>query len=48
MVTQEQRPNLQEEFSIYRYNHVIEDEITEGDSRQIENRTIEVNVIVDF
>jgi len=27
---------------------VIEDEITEGDSRQIENRTIEVNIIVDF
>lgn len=33
MITEESKPNLQEEFSIYRYKHLIEEELVEGDLR---------------
>ncbi|EAR83935.1 PAS domain S-box protein (macronuclear) [Tetrahymena thermophila SB210] len=48
MITEEQKPNLQEEFSIYRYKHLIEEELIEGDLRGQENKGIEVNNIVTF
>jgi len=48
MITEESKPNLQEEFSIYRYKHLIEEELVEGDLRVQENKGIEVNNIVVF
>ncbi|KAL4485750.1 hypothetical protein ABPG72_012290 [Tetrahymena utriculariae] len=48
MYTSELKPNMQEEFSIYSYNHIIEDELKENDLRNTENKTIEVNSIIQF
>jgi hypothetical protein len=31
MVTEENKPNIQEEFSIYRYKNLIEEELVEND-----------------
>ncbi|KAL4466115.1 hypothetical protein ABPG74_004352 [Tetrahymena malaccensis] len=48
MYTSELKPNIQEEFSIYSYNNIIEDELKENDLRNTENKTIEINSIVQF
>lgn len=48
MITEESKPNLQEEFSIYRFKHLIEEELIEGDMRGQENKGVEVNNIVSF
>ncbi|KAL4459259.1 hypothetical protein ABPG73_001296 [Tetrahymena malaccensis] len=42
------KPNFQEEFSIYRYKHIIEEEMVENDIRTQESKGIEVNSIVNF
>ncbi|EAR83936.2 PAS domain S-box protein (macronuclear) [Tetrahymena thermophila SB210] len=42
------KPNFQEEFSIYRYKHIIEEEMVENDVRTQESKGIEVNSIVNF
>lgn len=31
MITEENKPNVQEEFSIYRYKNLIEEEMIESD-----------------
>jgi len=48
MITEENKPNLQEEFSIYRYKNLIEEEMIENDLRNSENKGVDVNVIVQF
>lgn len=48
MITEENKPNLQEEFSIYRYKNIIEEEMVEADIRASETKGIDVNVIVHF
>jgi PAS domain S-box-containing protein len=48
MKTEENKPNIQEEFSIYRYKNLIEEEMVEYDLRSTETKGIDVNVIVHF
>ena len=48
LITEENKPNLQEEFSIYRYKNLIEEEMIENDLRNSENKGVDVNVIVQF
>ena len=48
MITEENKPNLQEEFSIYRYKNLIEEEMIENYLRNSENKGVDVNVIVQF
>ncbi|CAD8089671.1 unnamed protein product [Paramecium primaurelia] len=48
MITEENKPNLQEEFSIYRYKNLIEEEMIENDMRTSENKGVDVNIIVVF
>lgn len=46
--TGECKPNLQEEFSIFRYKHLIEEEMAEADALSAESKGVEVNTIVQF
>lgn len=48
MITEECKPNIQEEFSIYRYKNIIEEEMIENDNRNTENKGVDVNIIVHF
>lgn len=48
MMTEECKPNMQEEFSIYRYKNIIEEEMVENDNKNTENRGVDVNIIVHF
>ncbi len=48
MITEENKPNLQEEFSIYRYKSLIQEEMVEADIRTSETKGIDVNNIVEF
>ena len=48
MVTEENKPNIQEEFSIYRYKNLIEEELIENDQRSIDSKGVDVNIIVVF
>lgn len=48
MITEDNKPNVQEEFSIYRYKNLIEEEMVENDLRNLEARGVDVNVIVLF
>ncbi|KAM3130308.1 hypothetical protein pb186bvf_017604 [Paramecium bursaria] len=48
MITEENKPNMQEEFSIYRYKNLIEEEMQENDQRAQENKGIDVNMMVIF
>ena len=49
MITEEQKPNLKEEFSIYRYKNIIEDELVEEDRINTENEGgVDVNTLVNF
>lgn len=48
MITEENKPNLQEEFSIYRYKNLIEEEMVENDTRNSESKGVDVNIIVVF
>ena len=48
LCTDECKPNLQEEFSIFRYKHLIEEEMAEADALNAESKGVEVNTIVQF
>ena len=48
MITEESKPNMTEEFSIYRYKNLIEEEMVETDTRNSENKGTDVNLIVVF
>lgn len=48
MITEENKPNMEEEFSIYRYKNLIEEEMIEVDARTSESKGVDVNVIVHF
>jgi hypothetical protein len=48
MIAEENKPNLQEDYSIYRYKNLIEEEMLEGDIRTSETKGIDVNIIVHF
>jgi hypothetical protein len=48
MITEENKPNIQEEFSIFRFKNLIEEEMVESDIRTSESKGIDVNIIVHF
>lgn len=48
MITKEHKPNLLEDFSIYRYKNLIEEEMIENDIRNSESKGMDVNIIVHF
>ena len=48
MIALEAKPSFEEEFAIFRYKNIIEDEIIENDLKHIEAKGIDVNLIVDF
>jgi hypothetical protein len=48
MITEESKPNIQEELSIYRYKNIIEEEMIETDMRNAEMKAVDVNNIVHF
>lgn len=48
MMTEENKPNIQEEFSIFRYKNFIEREMIDSDQRNNEQKGVDVNIIVFF
>ncbi len=48
MITEEQKPNIQEEFGIFRYKQLIEDELIENDTRGIQESKSDINNMVIF
>ena len=48
MKTELNKPNIQEEFSIYRYKNLIEDEMIENDNRESDQKFFDVSNIVIF
>ena len=48
MIARDNKPNVEQEFSIYRYKSLIEEEIIDDDNRNSETKGIDVNVIVQF
>ena len=48
MLTEENKPSLQEEFSIYRYKNIIEEKMIESDQKYTESKGFDVNSIVTF
>ena len=48
MITEDNKPSLEEEFSIYRYKNLIEEEMIENDTRNSESKGVDVNIIVHF
>ncbi len=48
MITEENKPNLQEEFSVFRYKYFIEREMVDSDLRSNEQKGVDVNIIVLF
>jgi len=48
MITEDNKPNMEEEFSIYRYKNLIEEEMIENDARTSESKGVDVNIIVHF
>lgn len=48
MIAKDNKPSVEQEFSIFRYKSLIEEEIIEEDSRNSETKGIDVNVIVHF
>jgi len=48
MKTEETRPDIQEEFSVFRYKNIIEKEMMESDIRNANSRGIDVNIVVYF
>ena len=48
MVTEDNKPNMQEEFSIFRYKDFIEREMIESDRLNNEQKGVDVNIIVVF
>ncbi|EAR98621.2 PAS domain S-box protein (macronuclear) [Tetrahymena thermophila SB210] len=48
MIAREHKPNIQEEFSIFRFANLIEDEIKDSDEKTGDTRNVDVNKIVLF
>eukprot|EP00331_Platyophrya_macrostoma_P019490 CAMPEP_0176470080 /NCGR_PEP_ID=MMETSP0127-20121128/40245_1 /TAXON_ID=938130 /ORGANISM="Platyophrya macrostoma, Strain WH" /LENGTH=784 /DNA_ID=CAMNT_0017864311 /DNA_START=1009 /DNA_END=3359 /DNA_ORIENTATION=- len=48
MITEQYKPNMQEQFSIHRYKNIIEEEMIEYDIRTTESKGMDVNIIVHF
>mmetsp|Transcript_28675 Transcript_28675/g.25656 ORF Transcript_28675/g.25656 Transcript_28675/m.25656 type:complete len:330 (-) Transcript_28675:1834-2823(-) len=48
MITETYKPNIEEEFSIFRYKNLIEEEMVENDIKNNESKGIDVNQIVAF
>jgi len=48
MIADENKPTIEEEFSIHRYKNIIEEAIIESDNKISENKGVNVNIIVDF
>jgi len=48
MIALDAKPSIEEEYAIFRYKNIIEDEIIENDQKHIELKGIDVNLIVDF
>jgi len=48
MITEDNKPSVEEEFSIYRYKNIIEEEMIENDARNSETKGVDVNIIVYF
>ncbi|KAL4450352.1 hypothetical protein ABPG74_009058 [Tetrahymena malaccensis] len=48
MIAREHKPNIQEEFSIFRFANQIEDEIKDSDEKTGDTRNVDVNKIVLF
>ena len=48
MIAKGNKPSVEQEFSIYRYKSLIEEEIIEEDSKNSETKGIDVNVIWHF
>ena len=48
MKSEEIRPDIQQEFSVFRYKNIIEKEMMEIDIRHANSRGIDVNMIVHF
>lgn len=46
--TDENKPQIQIEFAIFRYKNIIEEEIVEHDANNSENKGIDVNILVLF
>ena len=43
MITEENKPNIQEEFSIFRYKNIIEEELVDVDLKAIEAKGVDLN-----
>ena len=43
MITEENKPNVQEEFSIFRYKNLIEEELVDQDLKTQETKGVDVN-----
>jgi PAS domain S-box-containing protein len=48
MIADENKPTIEEEFSIHRYKNIIEEAIIDSDNKISENKGVNVNIIVDF
>jgi PAS domain S-box-containing protein len=48
MIARENKPSVEQEFAIYRYKSLIEEEIIDDDSKTSETKGIDVNIIVHF
>ena len=48
MAVKEYRPNLQEDFAIFRYKNIIEEELKESDMRNAEATGIDCSMLILF
>jgi len=48
MIARDNKPSVEQEFAIYRYRSLIEEEIIDDDSKTSETKGIDVNIIVHF
>lgn len=48
MIARDNKPSVEQEFAIYRYKSLIEEEIIDDDSKTSETKGIDVNIIVHF
>lgn len=48
MTTEEYKPTVQQEFQLVRYKRIIEEDIIVTDSRNEQNKSVDVNSIVHF
>lgn len=48
MIAETHKPGLQEEFAIYRYRNIIEDEMIDSDIRGSEAKGLDLNIIITY